>query len=206
MPKQVDHEQRRRQIAEALWRITAGGGLEAASLNEVAAEAGVSKGMVQHYFTTKDEMLAFATGYLRERVDQRVRRQLGDEPESLTARVRLRAVLTGLLPADEDSRTESLVSNAFFIRALTQPQVAARFREGHSELLDVLAGQIRAARDGGELPAGLDPRREADILLALVGGMGDSLLLGYHTTETALATIDYHLDRLTAPAETAPAG
>src|SRR3954467_4457371 len=43
-------------------RVAAHQGLEAVSLRHVATEAGVSTGMVQHYFRTKDEMMTFATG------------------------------------------------------------------------------------------------------------------------------------------------
>ncbi|WP_329083874.1 hypothetical protein [Streptosporangium sp. NBC_01469] len=42
MPKKVDHEVRRRHIAEALHRIIDRDGLDAVSLREVATEAGVS--------------------------------------------------------------------------------------------------------------------------------------------------------------------
>ena len=41
MPKRVDHEERRREIVEAVIRITLKGGLTAATVREVAAEAGV---------------------------------------------------------------------------------------------------------------------------------------------------------------------
>jgi hypothetical protein len=39
MPRQVDHDLRRRQIAEAVWRLAARGGLENVTLRQVAAEA-----------------------------------------------------------------------------------------------------------------------------------------------------------------------
>ena len=58
MPKKVDHQERRTLIADALMRVAADQGLEAVSLRHVAAAAGVSSGMVQHYFRTKDEMMA----------------------------------------------------------------------------------------------------------------------------------------------------
>ncbi|NLZ97477.1 MAG: TetR family transcriptional regulator, partial [Micrococcus sp.] len=50
MPKIVDHEQRRRELAQAIWSIIALRGLSAVTLRSVAAEAGVSMGTVQHYF------------------------------------------------------------------------------------------------------------------------------------------------------------
>jgi AcrR family transcriptional regulator len=42
VPKRVDHEERRRQIADALLRAAAARGLHATGMREVAAEAGVS--------------------------------------------------------------------------------------------------------------------------------------------------------------------
>jgi AcrR family transcriptional regulator len=55
VPRRVDHAQRRRQIGEALLRIAHTRGLQAASMREVAAEAGVSLRLVQYYFHTKED-------------------------------------------------------------------------------------------------------------------------------------------------------
>lgn len=189
MPKQVDHDQRRREIAEALWRIASTGGLEAVSLGEVAVEAGVSKGMVQHYFRSKDDMLRYATGYLREQVEQRISRQ----PPTL------RGLLLALLPTDENSRVESLVANAFFFRALQDPELATRFREGHVLLRDAVAARIAA-----DVPATPDPAREADTLLALLAGLANALLLGHHTLASAESLLDHHLTRISANRRCSP--
>jgi TetR/AcrR family transcriptional repressor of bet genes len=197
MPKQVDHNARRRQIAEALWRIASRGGLEAASLNEVAAEAGVSKGMVQHYFQTRDDILVFASQLLQARVEQRVNRSLAEESSRASPRAVLRAVLRGLLPTDDDSRTEMLVASAFFVRALGEPALAARYRDGQRLILDAIGGLIRQAQEAGELIAPLDVAREAEVLLSVVESLGSALLLGRHTRKTAQGLIDHQLAHLT---------
>ena len=57
MPKQVDHEERRQTILEALFRIAARDGLGAASIRAVAAEAGIPAPQVQYYFGTKGRLL-----------------------------------------------------------------------------------------------------------------------------------------------------
>lgn len=196
VPKQVDHELRRAQIIQALWRIAADSGLEAASLSHVAAEAGVSKGMVQHYFSSKEELFSVASGHLKERIDERLQRFLGGESAPMTPLEVLRAVLVGLLPIDEGSRVEALVENAFFIRALKQPQLASRFREGRSRLLELFAEYIRSGQQAGELRDELDPAYEAEILLATAGGLGESLLLGYHTPDSANTVLGYLLQRM----------
>ena len=52
--------------------------MEAASLRAVAAEAGVSMGAVQHYFTTTDEMLLFALDYGNDLLAARIPRLLAE--------------------------------------------------------------------------------------------------------------------------------
>ncbi len=187
MPKRVDHEERRRLIAAAVRRIAADRGLEAVSLAEVAAEAGISKGLVQHYFPTRDAMLRYATGTLRDQVENR-----------LGTPATLRDTAVALLPLDDASRADALVANAFLVRALKDEEIAGRFRTGHAQLSEALAAMIAAAQEEGQLAAGLDPAREADLLLAVVAGLGDAVLLGHRTPEQATALVDPHLSRLEA--------
>jgi AcrR family transcriptional regulator len=59
VPKRMDQDQRRRAIAEAVFAVIGDRGFGAVSLRDVASAAGVPMGSVQHYFATKDEMLAF---------------------------------------------------------------------------------------------------------------------------------------------------
>ena len=196
MPKQVDHAVRRRQIAEAVWRIASREGLEAASLSEVAAEAGISKGLVQHYFRTRDEILVFASQTLQERIGQRVQRSVAAEARQSSPRAMLRAILRGLLPTDDDSRTEMVVASAFFVRALADRTLAARYRDGQRLILDALAGLIGQGQAAGEFLPGLDPVREAEVLLSVAESLGSALLLGRHTSRTAMALVDHQLARL----------
>ena len=71
MPKRVDHEERRRQITDALLRTAATRGLHAAGMREVAAEAGVSLRLVQYYFGTKEELMLAAMQNLAARYSER---------------------------------------------------------------------------------------------------------------------------------------
>lgn len=187
MPKRVDHEDRRRQIAAAVRRIAADRGLEGVSLNEVAAEAGISKGSVQHYFASRDEMLRYATTTLRGGVEQRI--ATSSEP-------RVRDLLVALLPLDEAGRDDALVANAFLVRALKDPEIAGHFRTGHGQLRDAVAALLSATRD--DLLPTVDPVTEAGLLLALVSGLGDAVLLGYQSGDEAIALIDLHLSRIAA--------
>lgn len=189
MPKVVDHDERRRMIAEAVRRIAADRGLEAVTLGEVAAEAGISKGLVQHYFSTKDEMLRYATSTLRRQVERRI-------PDE---NVSLRGVLLAMLPVDADARTEALVANAFLPRALKDPEIGRRFGDGHAELVSLVATLVVAAQRAGDIDSQLDAEAEAELLLALIGGLGDAVLLGQRSPAYAASLLDRQLNRLAPP-------
>ena len=60
MPRVVDPVERRRFLAQAVWRVVRREGLERASVREVAREAGVSMGSLRHYFSSQSELLIFA--------------------------------------------------------------------------------------------------------------------------------------------------
>ncbi|MFC5290290.1 TetR/AcrR family transcriptional regulator [Actinokineospora guangxiensis] len=190
MPKQVDHQQRRGQIAEAVCRLAGREGLDAVSLRQVAAEAGVSMGRVQHYFTTKDEMLLFAFQAISERVERRIAAAVAGIGENPSARDAVRALLRELLPLSESARAEAPVLVAFLARAVVEPGIAEPLRAGGVGLQELLAEQIRSA--SGDV----DATREAVSLLALVDGLMPQVLIGQIDAGAAAAALDYQLDRI----------
>lgn len=195
MPKQVDHDQRRVQIAEALQRLTSRAGLEGVSLRQVAAEAGMSMGSVQHYFKTKDEMLLFALEHRHRLRSERITAKvLAEGPP--TPRTILRACLVEILPRDPDSESDYLIGVAYFIRAVADPAMAKVFGEGMPELLEFFADQIRQAQAAGDVPAHADPATEASILWAIADSQGSEILMGHRTPAEAVSTVDYYLARL----------
>jgi AcrR family transcriptional regulator len=196
MPRRVDHDARRREIADAVLRLAATEGLESVSLRHVAAEAGISMGRVQHYFRNKDEMLAFAYEHQSRLHEQRIVERLSATGRPPTARDIVRAVLVEIIPTDEPSRASWQAGIAFFIRAMSEPRMAAVVAAGGPKLVEFFADQLERARTAGALAPGVDPRREAGILWALVDSQATAIVLGAGTPEEAVATVDYHLDRV----------
>ncbi len=195
MPRVVDHGQRRGEIAEALWRIAAREGLEAVSLSRVADEAGISKGRVQHYFASREELLAFTATLLQIRVDERIGIRMSDvDQDSPLALVR--ALLAGILPLDEEGRTDALVGSAFLVRAVADPDMREKYNASNRLAVDALSMKLAVARDKGLLASGVDPEQEATVLFLIARGLTESLLLGEHAPESALAVVDRELARL----------
>jgi AcrR family transcriptional regulator len=197
VPKRVDHEMRRRQIGEALLRIAHTRGLEAASMREVAAEAGVSLRLVQYYFHSKDELLLGALAYLGEQLSTRVQehiRGLGTPP---TPRGVIYGTLTAILPIDEESHRLTKTYTAYYTLVLARPDLATHHGTAYPDALErFLAGYLRTAQETGEVSRSLDPAVLAAGLLALTNGLGSSVLGGQRDGDAALAILTYHLDRL----------
>lgn len=117
-------------ITEALLRIVAERGLEQVSVREVAAAADVSIGTVQHYFPTKEAMLAAAY----DEVIARIRSRLQAVRLGADVRQNLAAVLTELLPLDRRRVAECRVHLAFAARAATVPALARTQRMALDEI------------------------------------------------------------------------
>ncbi|MBP2471345.1 AcrR family transcriptional regulator [Crossiella equi] len=197
MPKRVDHEQRRAEIAEAVLRIASTRGIHAASMREVAAEAGVSLRLVQYYFHTKEELMVGSMAHLTTRMDARLRERIRAAGLPPTPRSVLYAALPGMIPTDEEMYRIQLTYVAFQGLMISDPTLATKhFGTGPNLLESYLASQIKLAQDNGEIPADHDPSLTATTLVALTGGLAVSVVAGQRDGESAQRVVLDYLDRL----------
>ncbi|MCK7622250.1 TetR family transcriptional regulator C-terminal domain-containing protein [Streptomyces sp. RS10V-4] len=198
MPKQVNHQERREEIARALWRVVEQRGVTRLSLREVAQEAGMSHGQLQHYFASRAALLCFAMDFAAEqtadRVDRGVR-ELGDRPHPRDV---LRLLLTEMLPLHADARATSRMSAAYVLEALHDEGLRTRARDGIAQGRELVEQVVRRAIADGHLRPDRDPVTETHLLLALTG-FTPLLELGVIGPADALTALDAHLDRLFAP-------
>ncbi len=170
-------------------------GFGAVSLRDVALAAGVSMGSVQHYFATKDEMLAFTLQYLRERVLYRLQAGLALLADP-SPREMVRTGLRIMLPVDEPSGQEAQVNIAFFSAATVTRSYADLLRAGYAQLLDITREHLGEAAADGQLVAGTDLDREAAALFFTARGLIGPVLIGLYAPEDALTLLDHQLARI----------
>jgi AcrR family transcriptional regulator len=198
VPKRVDHDERRREIAEAVFRIAATQGLQAVTLRAVAAEAGISMFQVQYYFPTKEKMLQYAWHRIAELSAERSGRDIAEAVRTGDERAVVRACLLAVLPTDERSRTLCAVQIAYFAVDVTRggqdPDQQALF----PHLVRLLADQLGQAQRRGGVPAHLDVGLEADALATMTAGLLSAMLVEAYDTEQATRIIDYRLGHLFA--------
>ncbi|WP_314149796.1 TetR/AcrR family transcriptional regulator [uncultured Leifsonia sp.] len=170
MPRTIDHDARRAELAEAVWRVILHRGIGAVSVRTVAAEAGVVVGSLRHLFPTRAGLIAFSAELMIARATERLRSVVstGDAP------VDALALLRQLLPLTPDSRAELEVNLALIAETPALPELAdirdeaaAGIRRICVHVVCVLTG---AAADAPHVA--MDARR----LHALVDGLALQLL------------------------------
>ncbi len=194
MPKLVDPAERRKDLAEAVWRVVRRDGLDRASVRNVAHEAGLSMGSLRHYFGTQSDLLIFAMRLVIERINRRVvALDLPEDPRQAAERV-----LAELLPLDAERRAENEVWLAFTARALVDPALRALRDEGYDLLRDVCHRLVRELAGSG--PPGLDVDLQTDRLFALLDGLAVHAAMrpAEATPDRLTAVLSRHLDDLTA--------
>jgi AcrR family transcriptional regulator len=199
VPKKVDHHERRERISAALMRVAAERGLEAVSLRHVASEAGVTAGMVQHYFPSKDAMLDFAMTSASARFEARIRDAMAGLGDAPSARELVEAMLATLLPLGESDRADGRVALAFLSYAATRPAAAERLGRDNADLRQFLTERIQDAQTAGHTPEGIDPASAATGLFAMAEGLGVHMLSAGLARDAAVSALRAQLDLVFGP-------
>ncbi|MDP9091341.1 MAG: betaine-aldehyde dehydrogenase [Pseudomonadota bacterium] len=168
-------EMRRRQLVEVTIDSLAEVGFVGTTLAQIAARAGVSPGLVAHYFDDKDGLLEAAFRSLARRVGIQVRSRLRLVG---TPRGRIQAIIdANLAPEEFDQRTGSAwlafwgqvlhVESLKRIQSVYQRRTLSNLRNSLGKLVareeaHSLAAMIAAMIDGVWLRAALSGWREAD--------------------------------------------
>lgn len=192
--RKVDQNERPGQLADVIVDIVAERGVDAVSVREVANRAGVSIGTVQHYFPTKDQMLAFAVDHVGERIVARMH----ECTEGRSFGECLRKVLLELVPLDAQRTEEAKVWFSFLARAVFTPDLLWRAQHTGRAIEDVIAEAIRSAQEEGQVAPEIDPARSAKVIYTLVDGLTARVLTDPERIDPAETTtiLDSYLHQL----------
>jgi AcrR family transcriptional regulator len=167
MPKIVDHDDRRRQIAELAIRVVCRDGREGATVRRIAREGGVSPGSLRHYFTNQDELIAFAFQWMADETFRELDRRTANAPAGLA---RLRVALEYMLP---DPRVMGFmpVWLGLWSSALGNEQLLDIHRRYYGRWRGTIRRHLSDATRTGELTLVVTLADAVDILAAAVDGL-----------------------------------
>lgn len=195
----ADAVARQDQIVNAVLEVAATRGIESVSVRLVAAAAGVSAGMVQHYFRTRDEMLIFACSRLVERTGERTAAIIGALPDGSHPRTILRETFRQMLPLDDERKAGVRIWIAFLARATVQPDLEEFMRNRHTLTHAYLSSVLQRAQDDGLVGEDLNIEQATVDLFSQVDGLVSHVMIGHYTGNQAMQTIETALDRVFGP-------
>ncbi|MEL4359273.1 MULTISPECIES: TetR/AcrR family transcriptional regulator [unclassified Luteococcus] len=191
MPRVVDHDQRRAELASAAMELVRQQGVAALSVRNLAAASGWSSGAVRHYLPTHRAMVELVCEHVATGFERRLRAV----PPQEDPVVQLRELIRAGLPLDEESRALSQVWFAFLGAEVHEEQGARAMVYG--ELAELFVGYFTRVQQAGFLLAG-DPRAAAVATQAQLDGLTVHLLLGGIDEAQAMEALDLLLLRLVA--------
>ncbi|MFD5469014.1 TetR/AcrR family transcriptional regulator [Streptomyces sp. NPDC127105] len=165
-----DHEARRRDVSEAVWRVLAAHGFGGLTMRAVAAELDATTGLLTHYFPTKRDLVVYALDLLEPRSDARLRRTAG---KGMSA---VRAALLDVLPLTDEATVSNRIWVSSWDIALADPELSADYAGKYARSRDKLRDLVAAAQQLGELPSGDAARVAAGIQSFVLGLVVQALL------------------------------
>ncbi|MFF1946280.1 TetR/AcrR family transcriptional regulator [Rhodococcus qingshengii] len=166
MPKLVDHDERRRAIAAATWRLIAAKGIDAANMRDIAAEAGYTNGALSHYFSGKDDIVRTSFELVFEATNKRVASAIGDARGLAALRIFCREVM----PTTPETLLEARIVVSLWQRAMYDGHMEMTNRRALSQWRSSMAEYLEDARELGEV-GDIDVMLAVEQLLNMMMGM-----------------------------------
>lgn len=195
MPKVVDHEARRDEISAIVAGLIADGGLEAATIREIARSSGYSKGVVEHYFDDKEALISGALSWVNRCYEERLAHATG----GLTGLPALRKMIEATLPLTEQVRNEWKVRLVFWGMAAIDPTLRRQQSKRLDRAIETYEAHLRTAAEHGEISEVGNYAKAARHLLNMTTGICTAALhqRQRYTRDFLLQEIDHVIDGIT---------
>ncbi|HEY3759570.1 MAG TPA: TetR/AcrR family transcriptional regulator [Solirubrobacteraceae bacterium] len=157
----------RDQLLAAAARVFARAGYHGASMSEIAAEAGFSKGALYWSFASKEELF-FA---LLDELDEQLRTVIATAAAMPKEQERTGELSREISAVLTDARDLVLLFHEYSALAVRDPKVAARYAQRNARLREEIAAAVRLRHETIDVPLTMPPEDLATVLIALVDGL-----------------------------------
>jgi AcrR family transcriptional regulator len=159
---------KREAILEACVAAIASRGVRGLRVNTVAADAGVSTGLLYYHFTDREGLLSAAFDHVNRR--QNTFRAVGDAPED-TPRTRLERHVLDEYQDEPGVLEMSAAWHELRASAVYEDALRPALARAASDFATQLADEVRAAQASGEVDAAVDADRLGLVLAMFMDGL-----------------------------------
>lgn len=165
MPKLIDHEERRKQIAEATWDVILEQGMEGATVRNIAKKAGLSLGALRHYFSTQEELLVYTMKLVKEKATARINKI---SIQDLHPKEKVLKIILEIVPINDETMAEMKVWFAFTAYFRHKKNI---FDAQHDGIFIAVRKLVDYLDQMNLLKKNLDKEIEIEKLYALIDGL-----------------------------------
>jgi AcrR family transcriptional regulator len=158
----------REQLLRAAARVFSRRGYSGASINEIAAQAGFSKGALYWNFASKEDLF-FAL--LDEHIDRRLRALFDLTESEPSGRETAGQISRGLSAVLEQQREMVLLFHEYSAMVARDPKLRGKYVERNAHLRDRIARGIETRLEGLGVPLEIPAQKLATALIALADGL-----------------------------------
>jgi AcrR family transcriptional regulator len=183
---------RRERILEAACRAIARDGSRRVRLQDIAAEAGVSKALLHYYSDSREQLLADAFEFGDERARQRVKQEIAGGG---TGSERLHKLLHLYFADETEVREDWMIWSEFSASAVFDPALSSKMRRAFADWSAWLEQIVHEGVRDGSIVSDRPTSEIVGDLTALVDGLGLQLVRGLMSADQARQTLDHMMAR-----------
>ncbi|MDT8862115.1 TetR family transcriptional regulator C-terminal domain-containing protein [Alkalihalobacillus sp. MEB130] len=169
MPKIVDHAERKEQIVEATFRIIHYYGFEKTTLREIAKEAELSLGSVQHFFPKQKDIYLYAMDVMYQRFGERMQKVV--QVDNGVFENAVRTVKQLVQVNTEEERIENDIWVKFSIMATMNPEYQEQHKGFRNVHLNFAKDLIRTLHNNGYMKTSTNMEESANSLMIFIHGL-----------------------------------
>jgi TetR/AcrR family acrAB operon transcriptional repressor len=167
----------RRQVMEAALRMFSQNGYAATTLDDIAREAGVTRGAIYWHFSNKADLYNTLVAEVFARVNPTMEQAMQDGGSVLEG---LRRLFVGTLAYLEEDEVFRLVNEMILFKTAVTPEMEPGMQKkmhATRAMVDTIAGMVQSGIQAGEIRADVDARDAALSLLGCQNGLAALWLL-----------------------------
>ncbi len=181
---------RRKEIIEGFFNVVAERGFAEATIRQVTKAAGVSKGILHHYFTDKEAMVLGVMEYVLTTYMEEFQKELS---RHRTAIARMRFIFSWFFDLERFTLKFSRAWMEFWVLSKTDPAISKALRGCYKVVKEAIADIIRDGIRSGEFRK-VDPVVTANMILSCMEGA--TILWVVDTKATPMEAIAKHTGEL----------
>lgn len=194
-------EKKKREILDSALACFAKKGFQAATIDDIVAHSGISKGSIYNYFKSKDEIYMSLMVNDTTETHQRLIEEISKQSTSIEKIKYLFGDYLDFEPFTEKNKASVLVHYEFKLHSSRSDELITFLKERRQQyFIDLMNNIIEEGQSTGELKKELNPRLYAELFWSILDGVTlQTVYDDYPYHEVLKEVQELFIEKLSAP-------